>query len=107
MALINCPACNSRISSKSEHCSSCNAPIAANNDEASDRANERASWKRRKRQQNYAFLAILSFVTGVALFWQFRDDQTSTAFKAGIWLGVTGFFGYAALRIMGIWNRFK
>ena len=107
MSLINCPACNNRVSSKAEFCSNCKAPIASKNDEASERAHERARWKRRKRQQNYAFLAILSFVVGVALFWEFREQHTAMGFKAGIWLAAAGFFGYAVLRIKGIVNKFK
>jgi len=107
MALINCPACNNRVSSRAEYCSNCKAPISSKNDEATDRANERTRWNRRKRQQNYAFLAILSFVVGIGLFWKFREDQTSLGFEAGIWFAAVGFFGYAVLRIMGILNKFK
>jgi len=107
MALINCPACNNRISSKSDVCSHCQAPIAAKNDEATERALARASWKKRKRQQNYSFLAIFSFTVGVALFWYNRGQQSSIAFILGEWLLVGGFLGYSILRIRTILGKFN
>ncbi len=107
MALINCPACSARVSSRAETCSNCNAPIANRNDEASERALARARWNKRKRLQNLAFLSIVSFMVGVGLLWSLRGEPDSWSFKTGVWLSAAGFFGYAILRIKGIMDKFK
>jgi predicted nucleic acid-binding Zn ribbon protein len=107
MALIKCPGCGKRISSRAAHCSHCNAAITAKDDEATERALSRTRWKKRKQMQNLSFLALILFLVGIALYWSNKDSPEDWQYTLGIWLLVAGFISYAVLRIKQIIDKFS
>lgn len=107
MALINCPACGTRNSSRAAYCTSCKAAITAVDDEASERAASRVRWKQRKKMQNFSFLALILFLVGIALYWSNKESPDNWEYTLGLWLLAAGFIGYAALRIKQIIDKFR
>lgn len=105
MAVINCPACNKKVSDKAANCPHCNIEIA---NVTGDRLAHIKKVNRIQKSQtllNHSFIAMLLFCSGfLGLFWY--DNQ------AGSWqylLSVTactlGFFGYIITRIRLIMHK--
>lgn len=99
MALIQCPVCKKRVSNRAIQCPSCGAPIAAQDDEQTERAQARNRWKRNRRLQNISFVTLLIFLIGVLLFWYNKTNPTGWKYLLGQFSMALGFVGYSVLRI--------
>ncbi|HFB64754.1 MAG TPA: hypothetical protein ENJ60_04355 [Aeromonadales bacterium] len=99
MALIQCPVCKKRVSSRAAQCSHCGAPIASQDDEQTERAEARNRWKLNRRLQNISFVMLLFFLLGFLLFWYNKSDPTGWKYILGQFAMAVGFVGYSVVRI--------
>lgn len=95
MALIKCPVCHKRISSKAPSCSHCQAKTDGNNETLS-----RINYIQKSSSlMNQSFIAMTLFIAGVVIwFWGGEPAEGIRANIAGICF-VFGFVGYLITRI--------
>jgi hypothetical protein len=101
MAIIQCPACDERISSRATQCPKCKLDFETVDDfEAQQRKLSSVRFKKQMRLQNMSFIAVLLFATGVLfLYFSMEQPDGSYALTGRVMLGV-GFVGYIAARVM-------
>lgn len=103
MALVNCPSCNKRISSKAKECSYCKASISSDNESL----RVISHIKRSNQLMNQSFLALTLFIGGVVTW--FWGGEPAEGLRATIALGAfsLGFVGYLVTRIQIVLHKRK
>ncbi|MGL5359525.1 MAG: zinc ribbon domain-containing protein [Shewanella sp.] len=103
MALIDCPVCRKRISSKTSICPHCQAQT--NGDNASlARISE---LKKSGRLMNQSFIAMTLFIAGVVIwFWGGEPAEGMRANIAGVCFAF-GFVGYLITRLRIVLHKRK
>lgn len=87
MAIINCPSCNQKISSKAKLCTSCNFDLVNNQsttgltDEQIVSKNQLAKIKRKYSLQMQATSSLVIFLLGV-LLWYFGGREVNNIIDA-------------------------
>ncbi|GAB4171464.1 MAG: hypothetical protein Kow0020_06200 [Wenzhouxiangellaceae bacterium] len=69
MAIIRCPACDRRISSKAPSCPHCHEAVGELNDEQRERLAMRRWRDQMYRVRNLTYLAMVLIVAGLGLWW--------------------------------------
>ncbi|MBP7546967.1 MAG: zinc ribbon domain-containing protein [Corallincola sp.] len=104
MALIACPACNKRISSRSSRCPACHCPLGEGDQERRD---SHLRILRIQRQQRFMMgnaLALLLFTGGAALTFWFGVD-TPWLVTAGQVMMAIGLISYLGVRAWQIFSK--
>ena len=99
MAIINCPACNERMSSTQPVCPHCGTGVS--DDDSIERAERKARnqrFKKKARLQNMSFLCMLTFATGALLMYFGMTNSDSLYQEIGRLLIGLGFVGYIGFR---------
>lgn len=103
MALIECPSCQKRISSKATTCSFCNADLTGNTDSLTTISHI----KRSSQLMNHSMLSMTLFIAGVVIwFWGGEPAQGMRSYIAGVCF-VLGFVGYMITRVRMVLHKRK
>ena len=108
MALINCPACNKKMSNKAAVCPHCGFSATAA-PEAQDRMRARKQADRFRRQQMLQMLAVVVLMVGGGLWWfgsTGRGENAGTMLASGQVLLVGAILLYAYARGAMLWDKF-
>jgi len=102
MAIIQCPNCREKISSRTKICSACNTNLFENNleQELSERKVRNKRFKRRSRLQNLSFLLVLLFAAGTLVLYSGLVNNDEIYFLTGKIMVLSGFIGYISLRVL-------
>lgn len=103
MALVLCPVCNKRISSKASSCTHCGAGVEGD----SGSAQRIAHIKRSQRLMNQSFLAMTLFVSGVVVMFWGGEEPEGLRLNAGAVLLTLGFVGYLITRVQIVLHKRK
>mgnify|MGYP000161823703 CR=1 FL=1 len=99
MAVINCPNCKKKISSKAKTCSYCAIDLTSMDEEKIESIRQSNRIKQSQRMMNYSFIAMLLFCGGfLFMFWQNLQPGTWQYMLALI-STVSGFVLYIVTRI--------
>ncbi|WP_299001925.1 zinc ribbon domain-containing protein [uncultured Shewanella sp.] len=103
MALVACPSCHKRISSKASECSNCHASLSDDNE-----SHRRIRHIKKSNQLlNQSLFSMSLFIFGVALgFWGGEVATGARAYVAGACF-VFGFIGYLICRIRIVLHKRK
>lgn len=104
MALIACPACNKRISSRSSSCPVCHCPLGADDQERRD---SHLRIQRIQRQQRFMLLnavALLLFAGGAALAFWLGVDVPWQVVAGQVMMGA-GLISYLGVRAWQIFSK--
>ncbi len=107
MAIIHCPACSARMSSRATACPSCHAAVGELTEEQRDRLAIRRWRARAYRARNFTYLAMTLVVAGM-LWWWFAPPQglgLPAPVPAALLLGV-GLVAYLAAWAWLVWLKF-
>lgn len=107
MAIIRCPSCSERMSSKAASCPKCHTPVGELTEEERDRLAIRR-WKAQAyRARNLTYLAMSSVVVGMIWWWLAPPQGLAlpAPFPAALLLGV-GLVGYLASWGRLMWLKF-
>lgn len=104
MALINCPACNARMSDKATRCSHCGVSRSEAGTESAERAVRELVRQKQRKTQMWRLLAMLLFVAGAGLT-VLSGGGKSLLGVVGTSLAALGFVGYSALRVHGLFSK--
>ncbi len=101
MAIITCPSCRERISSRSKQCKFCKTKIDdIVDDEKQIRALRNIRFKKLQRLQTLSFLAVLLFASGtITLYYGIVNDDPMLELGGRSLLGF-GFVGYILTRVL-------
>lgn len=103
MALIECPVCRTRISSKAASCSHCQAKTNGDNESLARISHIKTSAK----LMNHSFIAMTLFIAGVVIwFWGGEPAEGLRANIAGACF-VFGFVGYLITRVRIVLHKRK
>jgi len=103
MALIECPGCNKRISSKAKTCQYCGDNLTGDTESLSHINHI----KRSSQLMNQSLLAMTMFIAGVVIwFWRGEPAEGLRATIAGGFF-VLGFAGYLFTRIQLVMHKRK
>jgi len=99
MAVINCPACNKKISDKSKVCNHCGIEIAELDKDKLATISREQKIRQQQSLMNHSFVAMLLFCGGfLFLFWK-NAQPGSWEYIASITSTVLGFILYIVTRI--------
>jgi len=99
MAVINCPRCKKKISSKAKQCSHCSLSLTALNVDKVANMNKIDRINRAQRLMNYSFIAMLLFCGGfLFMFWDSVEPNTWQHTLA-MTSTVIGFVMYIIIRV--------
>ncbi|MCL1125701.1 zinc ribbon domain-containing protein [Shewanella surugensis] len=103
MALVACPSCQKRISSKASTCPHCHTGLSGDNE-----SHMRISHIKKSNQLlNHSLLSLSLFIFGVVLgFWGGEVATGSRAYIAGACF-IFGFIGYLICRIRIVLHKRK
>jgi len=108
MAIINCPACNKRISSVATQCEFCKTVFTNDGDEEKlIRMERNKRLDKIQRLQNFSFLFVMLFAAGVLLMYFGTNNQSVMMNNWGRVTLAFGFIGYIISRIMLLMSRRK
>ncbi|BCV32610.1 hypothetical protein [Shewanella algae] len=103
MALVECPLCHKRISSKAPSCPHCSSKLGPNTESLSRISHIQQSTK----LMNQSFLALTLFIAGVVIwFWGGEVAEGNRAI-AGAVCFTFGFVGYLITRVRIILHKRK
>ena len=108
MALIDCPACNKKISDKAKTCQHCGFAIGSASKEDIVRKQQLQTYNKKQSIQNQSMLAMLLFVLGFGLWYWGGEQPTDLRQNIAVGCSVVGFVWYLINRIrLVILNRFS
>ena len=106
MALIDCPSCGKKISSKAKQCPHCHTDFTKTNADDAERKQSMSRFKKIQGIQNQSMIAMLMFVGGFAfMFLGEPVSQDDLRYKAAITCTVIGFVWYIVNRGRMIWLK--
>ncbi|MBY6205905.1 hypothetical protein [Halomonas denitrificans] len=107
MAIIRCPSCSSRMSSKAQACPNCHTPIGQLSQEERDRLAIRRWRAQAYRARNFTYLAMTLVVVGMVWWWLAPPQGLGLPVPsvAGGLLGL-GLVGYLAAWGWLVWLKF-
>ncbi|WP_372871815.1 zinc ribbon domain-containing protein [Shewanella sp.] len=103
MALVQCPVCQKRISSKASSCPHCKTGTQGDNGSALRIANIKKS----QRLMNQSFLAMTLFVSGVVVMFWGGEEPEGLRLMSGAVLLTLGFVGYLVTRVQIVLHKRK
>lgn len=103
MALIECPSCNKRISSKASVCQDCGSQLSGDTQVLSTISHI----KRSNQLVNQGLLSMTIFIAGVVVW--FWGGETAEGIRAyiGMVCFVLGFVGYLVTRLQIVMHKRK
>ena len=108
MAIINCPACDARISSTLTTCPHCNTALDdVDSIERAEREARNQRFKKKARLQNISFLCMLVFATGALMMYFGMTNSDNLYQEIGrllIGLGFVGYIGFRAALMLMKWK---
>lgn len=96
MALINCPNCGKKVSSKAEVCNHCHTSLTDNSPERNAVLAKRKHNKRVLMVSNLSLVTLIMFLAGAFIVFYLQPDQDdilSTLGIAGLAVGSIGYMG--------------
>ncbi|MBU2977036.1 hypothetical protein [Alteromonas sp. C1M14] len=99
MALTDCPACNKKISDKSQECPHCQFKVGDASSEDILRKQNLNMYKKKHRIQNHSLLAVLLFVTGFGFMYWGGTQPGELQHNLAIIATVIGFLWYVVNRV--------
>ena len=106
MAIIHCPSCDQRISSKATTCEFCKTRFDESEDaERLERQIANKRFNKRQRLQNLSFLFVMLFAAGALLMYFGINDEDQLRAMVGKGLLVGGFIGYLLMRVLLILHK--
>ena len=107
MALVECPICSKRISSRATECSHCGHDLSQLSEGQKEARRAITSIKKQQRLMTQSFIAMLVFCTGVLSFFLGDHEAKPWLPLASQLLGVTGLVWYLALRCFMVVQKVK
>jgi hypothetical protein len=107
MALIDCPSCGKKNSSKAAVCSHCQFNLQHASDEDVLRKEKLNRFKQKNRIQTQSMLAMMLFVGGFAVMYWGDTQYTDLRYKLAVVASIIGFCWYVFGRIWLILIRMK
>lgn len=102
MALIDCPACNKKISDKSTVCPHCNYAIGDASAEDILRKQSLNKFKKLHSIQNQSMLAMLMFVAGFGFMYWGGTQPGDLQHNLAILASIVGFVWYLVNRVRAV-----
>ena len=108
MAIIQCPACDRRVSSKVPVCPHCHEPLAELDENEGERLLVRRWRDRIYRARNFTYLAMALVVAGMIVWWLAEPQglMLPIATVPGVLLAV-GVIGYVAAWARLLWLKLQ
>ena len=103
MALVECPVCHKRMSSKASRCPNCDLAVSGDNESAI----RITQIKKSAQLQTHSFLALTLFIAGVVIWFWGGEVAQGTQALAGTVCFVFGFVGYLITRIRIVLHKRK
>lgn len=98
MALIDCPSCGKKISSKAETCNHCHTSLTENSPERNAVLSKRNQHKRVMMVSNLSLITLLMFLAGAYIVFYMQPDQGDVLSTVGISGLAIGSIGYMLVR---------
>ena len=98
MALVNCPSCNKKMSSKAKECSHCGYGVEGVSHEDLARKKRLKHFLKMQKVQTQSFFALLVFVAGFYMMF-FKSTPTENELLAGQGAVAIGFLWYIINRV--------
>ncbi|WP_068546386.1 hypothetical protein [Thalassotalea crassostreae] len=98
MALINCPKCSTRISSKAAVCTNCQTVLADMNEEQRHNLQQMTKLEKSQKLLNHSMIAMFIFCGGIgSMYW---GDPAPDSLQSSLAMGtaVVGFVWYIVNR---------
>lgn len=99
MALISCPSCQKRISSKAQSCNHCGFSLGNASQEDLLRKERLNRFKKFQSLNNQSLLAVLLFVAGFAYMYWGGVRPNETEYTIAMSMSATGFIWYIINRV--------
>ena len=99
MSIVNCPACNKKMSSRAEICPHCGFARNGATQEDHERKQRHKQFLKIQSINNQAALAVLLFVVGFAYMYWGGVSPTETEYYIAMTISGTGFVLYIVNRI--------
>lgn len=113
MAIINCPSCNAKMSSKAKACPNCGFLLKGLDGEELQQQQTRSLRKRRRGIEKQQMMAIIIFVVGCAGFFYASDGRQGDSASLVTWaralspyLLSAGFLWYTVNRLRIYFKKF-
>lgn len=108
MAIIRCPSCKQRISSKYQSCPHCNLSLSDDGEGLSyDTASKRVKLERAMLLANHGY-AALALTTGGAIWsWYVADGMTRSPGYWPVMMVAAGAMWYIAVRVIMVVKRWR
>ena len=103
MALVECPVCHKRMSSKSLRCPNCDLAVNGDNESAI----RIQQIKKAAQLQTHSFIALTLFIVGVVIWFWGGEVAEGKQALAGSVCFVFGFVGYLITRLRIVLNKRK
>ena len=106
MALIECPACQKRISSQAKQCQHCQTTLKGSQ-ESLESLSRISHIKKSSQLMNHSFISLTLFIGGVVLW--FWGGEPAQGMRSNIACGlfVLGFVGYMITRVRLVLHKRK
>lgn len=103
MALIPCPQCKKRISSKASQCNHCKADLTGNTDSLSTIGRIEQT----NKLMNHTFIFMTLFIAGIVYFFWGGQPAQGLSASVSITIAVIGFVGYLITRVRIVLHKRK
>ncbi|KGJ98356.1 Zn-ribbon protein [Thalassotalea sp. ND16A] len=107
MALINCPSCSKRISSKAVVCQHCQCVLADMSEEQRLSMQKISKIEQSQKLMNQSMIAMLLFCGGFGFMFWGEPEPTSWQYSLATGSAVIGFAWYILNRARIIWLKRK
>ncbi len=105
MALVNCPACNKKMSNQAQECPHCKF-VLSGDDRTDEELGRRKRERTRKQLQMHSLIAMVLFTLGAILFYHGTQVKDSWQGPWGMTILAVGIVLYVVTRIrIMIFNR--
>ena len=105
MAIIICPQCAKRISSKATKCTHCGFDLQSTDADEQQKVTRKRLRKVKTRLTAVAFLSILVFTIGILMTYYYLTETESVELLLGNGMMVAGFLAFGVVRIMLAINK--
>lgn len=99
MAVISCPNCSKKISSKAKTCSHCDFVLTAIDSESLNNIKKEKKIKKSQQLMNHSFIAMLLFCGGFLFLYWNNAQPDSWQYISALTSTVAGFILYIVTRI--------
>ena len=107
MAIVSCPSCHGKISSKAKQCTHCQFDLINQSTEQADKLRKEAEWKKQNSLQMQSFASVVLFALGVMIYYFATQNGEDFWLNIGRFFLGGGMIWYLVIRIWLLVNKYK